>query len=124
MLLLAVMANATMDTLAYRYHRSVFTLLGNAQWFDPSLSWKNKWKNGDPSKGNAFPGSSTVFVAATDAWHFAKSLCIASLLMALLAPFTLHLKQPWWIWVGTFFALQILWGLLFESLFAGLFISR
>lgn len=29
MLLLAVMTNATMDTLTYRYHRSVFTHLGN-----------------------------------------------------------------------------------------------
>ena len=32
-------------------------------------SWKLKWKNGDPSQGERFWGSSRWFVALTDAWH-------------------------------------------------------
>ena len=33
-------------------------------------SWTNKWKNGDPSKGEKFPLSSTLLVWLTDRWHF------------------------------------------------------
>jgi hypothetical protein len=39
------------------------------QFWDPALSWRNKYKNGDPAQGEAFPGSSTIFVAATDGYH-------------------------------------------------------
>lgn len=41
----------------------------NDQFFDPSISWKNKYKNGDEKQGDAFLGSSTIFVASTDAFH-------------------------------------------------------
>lgn len=34
-----------------------------------SLSWKNKWKNGDNKQGEKFFGSSRWFVMFTDAWH-------------------------------------------------------
>lgn len=34
-----------------------------------SISWQNKWKDGNPAKGEKFWGSSRWFVALTDAWH-------------------------------------------------------
>ena len=34
-----------------------------------SLSWQNKWKNGDKKQGEKFFGSSRWFVSLTDAWH-------------------------------------------------------
>ena len=43
--------------------------------FKPSRYWikamssPNKWKDGDPRKGEKFFGSSRWFVAFTDAWH-------------------------------------------------------
>ena len=33
------------------------------------FSWVNKYKNNDPKQGAKFLGSTTVFVALTDAWH-------------------------------------------------------
>lgn len=36
--------------------------------------WRRKYKNGDPSQGEKFPGSATVFVFITDAWHFFQFL--------------------------------------------------
>ena len=43
-----------MDTLSYRYDRSVFSNFNHYQhWLDPRISWKNKWKNGDPAQGEA-----------------------------------------------------------------------
>jgi hypothetical protein len=41
----------------------------NAQWFNPTLSWKNKYKNGDPDAGAKFFGSTSVFIMFTDQYH-------------------------------------------------------
>lgn len=40
-------------------------------WWDLS-SWQRKYKNGDPAQGPAFFGSTTIFVAITDAPHAAN----------------------------------------------------
>lgn len=39
------------------------------QWFDPAISWRNKYKNGDPLQGAKFPLSTTVLVMFTDQYH-------------------------------------------------------
>lgn len=41
----------------------------NPEFWDPSISWRNKYMNGDPAQGEAFLGSSTIFVSATDGYH-------------------------------------------------------
>ena len=41
----------------------------NAGWFNPNVSWKNKYKNGDPGAGAKFPLSTSVFVMFTDQYH-------------------------------------------------------
>jgi len=41
----------------------------NPNWYDPQLSWKNKYKDGDPAKGAKFPLSTTMLVATTDQYH-------------------------------------------------------
>lgn len=40
--------------------------------YEPPSLWTNKYKDGDPKKGEAFPLSSTVLVAFTDGWHLVK----------------------------------------------------
>lgn len=45
-----------------------------AQYWDPSISWKNKYANGDPAQGEKFPGSSSLFVFSTDAYHLFRTL--------------------------------------------------
>ena len=37
-------------------------------------AWKNKYKYGNPDNGPAFPGSTTILVPFTDAWHFTQML--------------------------------------------------
>ena len=44
------------------------------KFFNPEISWHNKYKNGDEKQGDAFFGSSTVFVGVTDAFHFSRSI--------------------------------------------------
>lgn len=51
-----------------------------AQYWDPSISWKNKYQNGDPLQGERFPGSSSVFVFSTDAYHLFRTLQKAQLI--------------------------------------------
>ena len=44
------------------------------QFIDPSVSWKNKWRNGDPAQGERFPLSSTALVGVTDMYHLSRTL--------------------------------------------------
>ena len=41
----------------------------NPKWFNPEVSWKNKYKNADPNAGPKFPLSTSVLIAATDQYH-------------------------------------------------------
>jgi hypothetical protein len=66
----AAIAKAVMDLLAHGKLGS-----GHPFW-DASLSWRNKWAGGDPSLGEAFPGSSTIFVFLTDGWHLAQAVML------------------------------------------------
>ncbi|HEV7404143.1 MAG TPA: hypothetical protein VGO11_14480 [Chthoniobacteraceae bacterium] len=119
MLLLAASLDAVMDKLQFHYDRSVFApMKAHRQWLDPRLSWRNKWRNGDARQGEAFPLSSTSLVGLTDAWHCAKSLWIACILLAILAPFTALVRLRWWAWVLVFFGAEVVYGGWFELLFS------
>ena len=63
-----------MDKLQFHYHKSVFVNLNNNLFWDPEISWKNKYKNGDPIEGERFRFSSTFLVSLTDGWHLFKLL--------------------------------------------------
>lgn len=41
----------------------------NAQWYNPGISWKNKYKNGDMNAGAKFPLSTSVLIMFTDQYH-------------------------------------------------------
>lgn len=76
LLFLAGAANGVMDTLQFHYPASVFAKLPEnyQQWFNPQLSWVNKWQviDGKVVLKERFWGSSSIFVVFTDAWHTAK----------------------------------------------------
>ena len=58
------------ETLQFNWQgfHSVFPK-ANPQWFWPSYSFKNKYKDGDPSKGAKFPLSTSLLVMVTDQYH-------------------------------------------------------
>lgn len=121
----ATASNAVMDTLSFRYDRSVFAREGLPRsWWDPAVSWRNKWADGHPRKGEAFLLSSTSLVALTDAWHFFKMLTISCLIVALILPFTKIFPLPTLGWVGVFVGMHLFYGLIFEGLFAWGFLVR
>lgn len=45
----------------------------NSTYWNPSISWRNKWKNGDPQQGERFFMSSTAFVGLTDGYHMLRT---------------------------------------------------
>lgn len=62
--------NGVNQDLLFHYHEFQNTFPNaNPEFWDPDISWRNKYENGDPAQGEAFPGSSTIFVAATDGYH-------------------------------------------------------
>jgi len=120
----AAASNAVMDALSFRYEKSLFPQRADLRsWWDPAQSWRNKWKDGDPKRGEAFPFSSTALVATTDAWHFFKAITIFCILAALILPFTAIFPARWPVWVVVFVGLKVLYGAVFEGLFAHLLLK-
>lgn len=52
----------------YKAFKEVFPG-ANDKWWNPAISHRNKWKNGDPANGPAFWQSTGVLVGLTDAHH-------------------------------------------------------
>ena len=105
--ILFAVCNAIMDVLQFRYSTSVFKSMSAAYW-DPKLSWKNKWKNGNSNEGENFIGSSTIFVFMTDAWHLAKSLMLLFICLAIV------FYSPMFGLIIDFLIIRVLIGLTFE----------
>lgn len=81
---LAAVCNAAMDVITYRFDTSIFSKLVQLKWFiDPKVSWRNKYKNGDPAQGPVFPFSTSILCAITDLWHLAKNIMLVLLYSAI-----------------------------------------
>ena len=75
---LAAACNAVMDVLSFHYKQSIFTK-SNPQWWNPAISWKNKYISDTYSGVNVnirrklYFGSLLMIdypIFLTDAWHF------------------------------------------------------
>jgi hypothetical protein len=62
----------------------------NDQFFNPALSWKNKYKNADPLQGEKYFLSTRALVGSTDAYHLART----GRNMLIISAVTFHLGQP------------------------------
>lgn len=80
---LAGICEAIMDKLQFHYDVSVFKYFKNQYFWNPNLSWRNKYKNGDPSNGEKFFLSKSLLVGFTDAWHMFKLLRTLLLFVAI-----------------------------------------
>lgn len=79
MIILAVLtigaiSKATMDILRFHFKESIFSDL-NVNWWNPRISWKNKYKNGSITIPRFF-GSTTFLVWITDAWHLFQMIML------------------------------------------------
>lgn len=108
---IAGLCEAIMDTLQFHFESSIFYCFKKKFFWDPKISWYNKYKNKDPLAGPRFPGSTTLFVGLTDAWHFFKLL---RNLFIVVGMFIFLNTVIGWIWALIFvFLARIVFGLIF-----------
>lgn len=69
LLIISAIGKAVQDKLQFHFEKSIFNKIKYQNWWNPKLSWKNKW--------TWFPNSKILtyllanpLVGLTDAWHF------------------------------------------------------
>lgn len=69
--------DGTIESISYHYEdgfKPRFKRIKiNDQFWNPAISWKNKYKNGDCAAGPKFQGSTNVFAFTTDAYHLLRT---------------------------------------------------
>jgi len=63
--------DGTIESISFHYCDGFKRALPhvNDQFWNPAISWTNKYKNGNQACGPKYIGSTTIFVAPTDAYH-------------------------------------------------------
>lgn len=84
LLVLAGAAKGFNETLEFNWKgfAAVFPK-ANPKWFYPQQSFKNKYKDGDPEKGEKFPLSTSALVMFTDQYHLNNFIQRGSITAAL-----------------------------------------
>ena len=75
------------------------------QFWNPNLSWTNKWKNGDPLQGEKFWQSSRALVWTTDGYHLMRFSSNVFMMGALVI--NIGEKQKWYVYITEFFIYYI-----------------
>ena len=73
---LAAICNALMDTLQFHWSTFRWKDKVNDQFYNPKISWRNKYIDGDPKKGMKFKFPFGGLSNFLDAWHFFKMIQI------------------------------------------------
>lgn len=124
--ILAAICNSVMDTLAHHYPTSIFTKY-DEQFWNPKISWQNKYKGGQKILGPAFFLSTGILVAFTDGWHLFKSSMIVLLGVAVVTfPYTYSIcifKDVFLNITAWLIILGVLWNSTF-SIFYNKFLKR
>lgn len=74
-MLVSGMLDGTIESLSFHYDNGFKNRFpkANNQFWNPSISWKNKYKDGNCELGPKFTGSTGIFVCTTDAYHMLRS---------------------------------------------------
>jgi hypothetical protein len=108
--ILASFCNYVMDTLQFRYTNSFFSKF-NPHFWDPKLSWRNKW--GINLSTPKFFGSTTFLVFLTDGWHLFQFLMVFFISLSIVTfedSFKLGI-------IINFIIYKIVWSSIFEIFF-------
>ena len=115
---LAGLAEAVMDTIQFHYSISIFNKF-NSEFWDPAISWKNKYKGGEPAAGPKFWGSTTFFVGITDAWHLFKLL--RNLLLFIAIFFLAYNYCGFWLVLLHVIIARVIYGFSFTIFYKSLY---
>lgn len=74
LVILTQVSKAVQDKLQFHYYTSIFKKFKNDNWWNPAFSWKNKYIDGNETKGRrkiSILGIKVDYpVFLTDGWHF------------------------------------------------------
>lgn len=120
LIVIAGMADGVRDTIEYHWYNSIFQDFKNGwrQWFDPAVSHLNKYKDFAKSKGPRFPGSTTMFVWTTDAWHFFQMIRLSLFTVAIV------MYEPIYHWIVDFILLKIAFSVGFHITYSWLLLRK
>lgn len=117
--ILSAVCKAVKDTLQFHFYSSIFDKC-NHQYWNPDVSWKNKYKYGEIGVPK-FWGSTTIFVWLTDAWHLFDMLGILFMFFACFFAVLSDFKE-WAIYLSIFI-LFVVYHVIFEVFFR-LFVKK
>jgi hypothetical protein len=84
LMLVAGGAKGFNETLQFHYDKFKRAFpKANDNWFNPDVSWKNKYRNNDPKQGSKFPLSTTALVFTTDQYHLNNFIQRAAVVSAI-----------------------------------------
>lgn len=110
--LLACIMNAGMDSLAHTYSSS-FAKNWDKNFWDPAISWRNKYVDNNPEKGKRKIWGIIVPAAFTDGWHLLKMFMLGFLFIAMSLNVTGNLLHDFYL----FFFYQLIWNGLFTRIY-------
>jgi hypothetical protein len=96
LLLVSAVSKAVMDSISHGFSQSIFSNLNPLFW-DPKVSWKNKWKYENRYVKLIM---STWLVMFTDAWHLFQFLAYKSIILAIALSTVISLPEfvNWVMW--------------------------
>ena len=111
--IVACLSNFLMDEVKHKYDRFFGKILSDSwdKWFDPSISYANKYFSKNPFVRFLF---TTVLVWTTDFWHFAKFVMLVcfGLIIVLLENDSL----TWWKYAFEILFLGLMWFMVWEGI--------
>ena len=118
LIFLSAICNSIMDVCSFHYENSVFSKL-NPKFWNPAISWKNKYIDGDVSKGmRKLFWKINYPTAFTDSWHFFKSSMIILIVGAIV------LYKPVISPLIDFGIIGVIWNLTFNLFYNKLFVLK
>lgn len=85
LLIIASFFAASMTSVRVHYRKSLYSkwFPNKRNFFDESVSWKNKFKRGDRNKGAKFLFSTTFLSFLTDFYNLSRLLMLLSIMVAM-----------------------------------------
>lgn len=74
--IMAAICNALMDTLQFHWYKFRWKDDVNDEFWNPAISWRNKYIDGDKNKGFKYKGWLGFMSNFLDAWHLFKMIMI------------------------------------------------
>lgn len=116
LIFIAAFSNAVMDVLQHKFSSSVFKNF-NPKFWNPTISWTNKYRNGKKENGRKYPSFlSGVTDTFSDAWHIFKLIFILSIITGFCLENSFRLEN-----IPILFAI---WGVTFKAFYAVILIRK